>query len=229
MPAATRMILEAAGRYGPVVDHGRLVTIEGIDGAGKSTLAASLADALAEFRGDVVLLREPGGVELSERIRTLVKDPGIEVGAAAEALLYAAARAQLVEQLLRPLLDRGTLVLLDRFIDSSLAYQGAGRGLGIDAVRDVNLMATRGLVPDRTLLLRIAGADARARQAGRALAPDRLESEGEDFFVAVAAAYDELAAQEPARIRVIDASQDPADVLRCAIAETRDLLRDQAR
>src|SRR3954451_21659449 len=115
-----------------------LVTIEGLDGAGKTTLAAGLAQALP----GAVLLREPGGVEASERIRELVKDPALTVGPRAEALLYAAARAQLVEERLRPELDRGALVLLDRFVDSSLAYQGAGRDLGVDAVRTVNEFAT---------------------------------------------------------------------------------------
>src|SRR4051812_28861529 len=111
-----------------------LVTIGGLDGAGKTTLAAGLAEALPE----AVLLREPGGVVAAERLRELVKDPALRIGARAEALLYAAARAQLVEERLAPELEAGRLVLLDRFVDSSLAYQGAGRGLGIDAVRAVN-------------------------------------------------------------------------------------------
>ena len=125
--------------------RGRLITIEGLDGAGKTTLCAGLAPALPDAR----LLREPGGVELSERIRDLVKDPALEVDPRAEALLYAAARAQLVASLVRPLLDAGTTVLLDRFVDSSLAYQGAGRGLGVDAVRAINDFGTGGLRPDR--------------------------------------------------------------------------------
>src|SRR3954447_8774047 len=109
-----------------------LITIEGLDGAGKTTLAAALADALTARGRPVRLLREPGGVEAAERIRALVTDPGLRVGARAEALLYAAARAQLVEEALRPLLDAGDWVLLDRFVDSSLAYQGGGRELGLD-------------------------------------------------------------------------------------------------
>src|SRR5258705_4449557 len=125
--------------------RGRLITIEGLDGAGKTTLAAALAAALEERGVPVSLLREPGGVELSERIRALVKDPALTVGGRAEALLYAAARAQLVEQALEPRLAAGTWVLLDRFVDSSLAYQGAGRGLGVDAVRAVNRFGTGGL------------------------------------------------------------------------------------
>src|SRR3954454_19093598 len=121
--------------------------------------------------------RSPGGVELSERIRELVKDPALEVDPRAEALLYAAARAQLVASLVRPLLDDGVTVLLDRFVDSSLAYQGAGRELGIEAVRAINDFGTEGLVPDVTLLLRIDPAAGRARQEERGEAPDRLELE----------------------------------------------------
>src|ERR687896_1311939 len=130
--------------------RGRLITVEGLDGAGKTTVVEGLAAAL----GDVVVLREPGGVELSERIRALVKDPTLDVHPRAEALLYAAARAQLVAERLEPLLAAGRDVLLDRFVHSSLAYQGAGRGLGVGAVRELNLFATGGLVPDPTLLLR---------------------------------------------------------------------------
>lgn len=198
--------------------RGRLITIEGIDGAGKTTLAAALARELTSARNRVELLREPGGVELSERVRELVKDPRLPIAPRAEALLYAAARAQLVEQLVRPLLEQGRTVLLDRFVDSSLAYQGAGRSLGVDQVRAVNLFATGGLVPDGTLLLRISPAGARTRQRERAEAPDRLEREAEEFFSAVAAAYDELARAEPQRIRVIDAARDPGLVLADALA-----------
>jgi dTMP kinase len=193
--------------------RGRLITIEGLDGAGKTTLCQGLAAALPDAR----LLREPGGVELSERIRELVKDPALEVAPRAETLLYAAARAQLVATLVRPLLDDGTTVLLDRFVDSSLAYQGAGRALGIDAVRAVNDFGTGGLTPDITLLLRINPAAGRARQDGRGEAPDRLELEQGAFFDKIARAYDELAAAEPERFRVIDATRAPEAVLADAI------------
>jgi dTMP kinase len=204
---------------------GRLVTIEGLDGAGKTTLAAGLVAALAARGVQAVLLREPGGVELSERVRALVKDPALRVGGPAEALLYAAARAQLVEERVRPLLDEGSWVLLDRFVDSSLAYQGAARGLGVDRVRELNLFATGGLVPDRTLLLALDPAAGRARLAGRGEAPDRLEAEDAAFFARVAAAYAELAREEPERIRVIDAGGPEPDVLAAALAALEDLLR----
>jgi dTMP kinase len=195
------------------VARGRLITVEGIDGAGKTTLAAALAEALP-----AVLLREPGGVELSERIRAVVKDHTLRIDRRAEALLYAAARAQLVAERLEPLLDGGSTVLLDRFVDSSLAYQGGGRGLGVEAVRELNAFATRGLVPDRTLLLRIDPAAALARAAGRPGGTDRLEQEGLAFATATADAYDALAAAEPARFAVLDAARPPEALLRDALA-----------
>jgi dTMP kinase len=203
---------------------GRLITIEGVDGAGKTTLAAGLVAALAERGIDAQLLREPGGVGASERIREVVKDPALTIGPRSEALLYAAARAQIVEEALRPALEAGNWVLLDRFVDSSLAYQGAGRGLGIDAVRELNGFATGGLQPDRTLLLLVDGATARSRTGERAVALDRLEREGADFFERIAAAYRELAVAEPERIRVLDASQSAEDVLASALAAIEDLL-----
>ena len=137
------------------VRSGRLITVEGLDGAGKTTLVAGVTRELAARGRELLVLREPGGVELSERIRVLVKDPELSVDPRAEALLYAAARAQLVAEQLVPLLESGQWVLLDRFVDSSLAYQGAGRGLGIEEIRTLNAFATGGLTPDRTLLLRI--------------------------------------------------------------------------
>ena len=189
---------------------------EGLDGAGKTTLADGLADALRARGVEVELLREPGGVELSERIRDLLKDPALEIHPRAEALLYAAARAQLVAERLRPLLDSGTTVLLDRFVDSSLAYQGAARGLGVEAIRALNDFGTGGLTPDRTLLLRIDPASGLARISHRPA--DRLEQEGVAFFAAIAEAYDALAAAEPDRIAVIDAAQPPESVLADALA-----------
>ena len=201
----------------------RLITIEGLDGAGKSTLAASLATRIAERGESVELLREPGGVALAERIRELVKDPSLHVEARAEALLYAAARAQLVQERVIPLLHTGTWVLLDRYVDSSLAYQGAGRGLGIGEVRAVNGLATAGLQPDRTLLLRIDPRTGRERLRARGEQPDRLEQEQEPFFAAVARAYEELAREDPQRIRVIDAEGPPERVLSDALAAVEDL------
>jgi dTMP kinase len=204
--------------------RGRLITIEGIDGAGKTSVAQALLDALRARGIDVVLLREPGGVELSERVRALVKDPALTVGARAEALLYAAARAQLVEESVGPRLAAGTWVLLDRFVDSSLAYQGAGRGLGVEPIRQLNRFATGDLEPDRTLLLSLRPALARARAHDRAGAPDRLEREDERFFERIADAYLELARLEPSRIATIDAGGTPAQVLEQALDAIADLL-----
>jgi dTMP kinase len=206
------------------VSRGRLITIEGLDGAGKTTLVAGLSTALLERGRQVFILREPGGVELSERIRALVKDPALTMDPRAEALLYAAARAQLVAEQLQPLLTAGEWVLLDRFVDSSLAYQGAGRSLGVPEIRALNAFATGGLLPDRTLLLRIDPRSGLDRVAGRAEDADRLEREPPAFFNAVAAAYDELAAAEPERIAVLDASRPPAEVVAAAVTAVEPLL-----
>jgi dTMP kinase len=209
--------------------RGRLLTVEGLDGAGKTTLVARLSTALHERGRPVFVLREPGGVEVSERVRAIVKDPELHIDGRAEALLYAAARAQLVAEELRPLLERGDWVLLDRFVDSSLAYQGAGRELGVEQVRALNAFATGGLAPDRTLLLRIDPHQGLARLVGRAEVADRLEQEHHSFFAAVAAAYDALAAAEPERIAVIDAAQDPEAVLADALAAVAPLLETNSR
>jgi len=208
--------------------RGRLITIEGLDGAGKTTLAASLYDALRARGLDVRLLREPGGVPVAEQVRELVKDPRLRIAPRAEALLYAAARAQLVEEEIAPLLEQGVWVLLDRFIDSSLAYQGAGRGLGVEEVRAINEFGTGGLVADRTLVLTIDPKAGLERAQARAEPPDRLEQEQRAFFDAIAAAYAQLAATEPERVRAIDAVQAPKTVLDAALAELRDLLEEDA-
>jgi dTMP kinase len=158
-------------------------------------------------------------VALSERVRDLVKDPALHVDARAEALLYAAARAQLVHERLLPLLESGTDVLLDRFVDSSLAYQGAGRGLGVREIAELNSFGTAGLVPDRTLYLRVPPSVGAARRGGE----DRLEREPEAFFAAIVAEYDAIARDEPGRVRVIDATRPPDDVLADALQAVADL------
>ncbi len=217
-------MLPAANVAPITMPRGKLITIEGLDGAGKTTLAAGLADALRTRSIDVQVLREPGGVAAAERLRELVKDPGLELGARAEALVYAAARAQLVEEAIEPRLQAGSWVLLDRFVDSSLAYQGEARGLGAAAVKAINDFATGELVPDRTLLLQVDPELGRRRLQARALPPDRLERERDDFFARVASGYARLLAAEPERVRGIDAGQDPASVLRDALAAVEDLL-----
>jgi len=195
---------------------GRLITIEGLDGSGKSTLVAGLVAELERRELPVTALREPGGVELAERLRDLVKDPSLEVSARAEALIYAAARAQLVGELVLPLLEAGRFVVLDRYIDSSLSYQGAGRELGVEAVAQINQFATGGLAADRTLYLRVDAATRAERIGERGEAADRLELAGD--------AYDELAAAEPERICVLDGAAAPEVVLAAAIDAISELL-----
>jgi dTMP kinase len=177
-----------------------LITVEGLDGSGKTTLVQGLADALGARA-----LREPGGEPLAERIRDLVKDGDFDPHA--EALLFAAARAQLVATELRPRLARGETLVLDRFVDSSLAYQGAGRGLGMDVVRAMNAFAP---VPDRTLLLRIDPETGLDRVGGRGKR-DRFEDV--DLLRRVADAYDVLAQAEPTRWLVLDARRPPEQLL----------------
>ena len=207
--------------------RGRLITIEGLDGAGKTTLATALATALAGRGQTVELLREPGGVAASERIRALVKDPSLDVHPRTEALLYAAARAQLVAERLEPLLEAGAWVLLDRFVDSSLAYQGAGRELGVAAIRELNDFGTGGLTPDRTLYLRIDARTGLKRAGGRGGEADRLERETLAFFEAIGAAYDDLARAEPQRIAVIDATSAPETVLADCLVALAPVLDDR--
>jgi len=206
------------------MQRGLLITIEGIDGAGKTTLAAELEASLRRRGVDLRALREPGGVAAAERVRNLVKDPQLTVGARAEALLYAAARAQLVEEALLPLMRSGRWVLLDRFVDSSLAYQGAGRSLGLEPVRMINDFATRGLRPDRTLLLEVESAVGRGRRQQRGSTVDRLEGEQDEFYARIAAGYAALAAAEPDRIRTIDASRPASEVLAASLEQLSDLL-----
>jgi dTMP kinase len=183
------------------------VSFEGIDGSGKSTQAALLAEALRGGGREVVAVREPGGTPLGERIRGLLLD-GAGMGAWAEAALFAAARAELVEQVIRPALARGAWVVCDRFLDSSLAYQGIARGLGLDAVLELNRIATGALLPDRTILLELPVAEALRRAVGTR---DRIEREGDQFLGRVARAYAELAAAFPERIAVVDATLEAGD------------------
>ena len=186
------------------------ISFEGLDGCGKTTQAAMLADALELEGREVVRVREPGGTGIGERIRELLLDPAATIAPAAEALLYAAARAQLVDQVIAPALARGATVVADRFIDSSLAYQGVARDLGLDRILAVNQLATGGVMPDRTLLLRLSPDEAARRVGG---APDRIEAEQEDFHRRVADGFDEAARRFPDRIRVVDASGPPRAVL----------------
>jgi dTMP kinase len=180
------------------------VSLEGPDGVGKSTQVALLADRLRGVGIEVVQCREPGGTELGERVRALLLDPQVELSDRAEALLFAAARAEIVEQVIAPALARGAWVVCDRFIDSSLVYQGVGRGLGIEEVRDVSLFATGGLLPVRTIVLHgVARRDA---------VPDRMESAGEAFHARVEQGFLQLGKLDPARVRLVDAQGSEAEV-----------------
>jgi dTMP kinase len=195
------------------------VTFEGIDGSGKTTQAELLAETLRGEGRRVVATREPGGTELGERIRDLLLAGG-EMSSWAEAALFAAARAQLVDEVIRPALETGADVVCDRYVDSSLAYQGIGRGLGVEHVLELNLEATRGLLPDRTFLVALDAEEAARRADGEA---DRIEREGIEFQAAVGRAYEELAARFPERIRKLDGSRAAADLARIVRDELRDL------
>jgi dTMP kinase len=184
------------------------VTFEGLDGSGKSTQAELLRARLAADGLEVVSTREPGGTELGEGVRDLVLHGG-HVGPWAEALLYVAARAQLVDEVIRPALERGAAVICDRYLDSSIAYQGVARGLGFERVLDLNLAAVGGLLPDRTFLLELDPSEVPSRIQRHY---DRLEREGDDFRARAAAGYRELAERFPERIVVLDATR-PADEL----------------
>jgi dTMP kinase len=189
------------------------VTFEGVDGSGKSTQAELLRDALAAEGREVVLTREPGGTELGERVRRLVLN-GPEMTPWAEAALFAAARAELVATVIRPALERGADVIADRYVDSSLAYQGIARGVGVDHVLELNLHVVQGLMPDLTVLLLLDPAEAAAR-AGET---DRLERAGADFRARVDSAYRDLAERFPERIVALDGGR-PAGELSEVIRE----------
>jgi dTMP kinase len=184
------------------------VTFEGLDGSGKTTQADLLVARLEADGKDVLSTREPGGTELGEGIRDLVLHGG-HVVPWAEALLYAASRAQHVEEVIRPALDRGAAVVSDRYLDSSVAYQGGARGLGVEQVLELNLTAVGGLLPDATFLLDVAPEDTVARLDP---SPDRIEREDVEFHRRAGAAYRELADRFPERIVRLDGSR-PAEQL----------------
>jgi dTMP kinase len=204
-------------------DPGRLIAFEGVEGSGKSTQLELLRQALEGLGGpgdrrsglpvgrprEVVVTREPGGTAAGERVRALLLDPEVELDPRAEALLFAAARAELVAEVIRPALERGAVVLSDRYLDSSLAYQGGARGLGRGPVEEVNRFATGGLLPDLVVLLDLDPADGLAR---RARDPDRIEAQDIDFHRRVREAFRDLAAADPGRFAVIDAAAPVPEV-----------------
>jgi len=195
-----------------VSGRGHFITLEGGEGVGKSTQVKALAEALQKRGIDVLVTREPGGSEGAEKIRELLLAGADDRwGARAEVLLFAAARADHVERTIRPALESGSWVLCDRFVDSSLAYQGGAGGLGIEAVRAINVAAVGDVFPDRTLVLTLdEGAErARVRDTGGS---DRIGARPDDYHRKVDTAFRIIAAEEPERVKLIDASGSPADV-----------------
>ena len=190
-------------------DPGRLIAFEGVEGAGKSTQLELLRRQLEGRGREVVVTREPGGTPVGERVRALLLDPEVEIYPRAEALLFAAARAELVERVIRPALERGAVVLCDRYLDSSLAYQGGARGLGRGPVEEVNRLATGGLLPDLVVLLDLDPADGlRRRQGDR----DRIEAQDLEFHRRVREAFRALAAADPKRFAVVDGAAPVREV-----------------
>jgi dTMP kinase len=197
--------------------RGRFLTLEGVDGAGKSTHLAWLAERLRAAGREVVVTREPGGTPLAEKLRALVlAEP---MAPLPETLLMFAARADHVRHVIAPALARGAWVVCDRFTDATLAYQGAGKGVPLAQIRELALAAHPGLAPDRTLVFDCPYEVSRGRLGASGRVLDRFESEDRAFFDRVRAAYRELAAAEPARVRLIDGAQAPdqvkADIEKC--------------
>lgn len=204
---------------------GLFITFEGIDGVGKSTQADLLQQYIEESGREVVRTLEPGGTELGVEIRHLLLHRKGEVAPRAEALLYAADRSHHVATKINPALKAGKVVISDRFLDSSVAYQGAGRELSVTEIRDLSLWAVGGLLPQLTVLLDLDAEAARARRDTTGTEPDRLEREKTTFFEAVRACYLELAAAEPERFLVIDAKLSPNEIQAVIRSRVEGLLR----
>ena len=196
------------------------MTIEGLDLSGKSTLVRALKEVLADT--NTYFTREPGGSPVAEKIREIVLDPSVQMEAWTEAYLYAAARADHVRKHIVPRLVRGQDVVCERYLDSSLAYQGSGRGLGMEAVRELNSHAVEGAMPDRTFYLGLSVGERERRAAGRG-APDRIEAVGADFMRRVEEGFEELVRREPMRIEVLDATRPPWELAEVVVERMRGL------
>lgn len=217
-----------------------LLSFEGIDGSGKTTQVRLLYEYLSERSRDLssgpldpLLVREPGGTDLSERIRTLLLDSDLDIEPMAELLLFSSARAQLSKQKIKPALDRGRIVLCDRFFDSSTAYQGIGRDVSstytdMKWLRDLHRRATGGLTPDRTYLVEVDAETALRRRSQNGASPDRMETEPGNFYGRVSAAYRELADREPERFLRLDGTAS-IDAIQSQIRRDVDALLDARR
>ncbi len=219
----TSMTCESDNRAS-VGKRGIFITFEGGEGAGKTTHIRFLAAALEAHGCEVVCLREPGGTGIGEQLRSIVLDPANEcMSDACELLIYEAARAQIVSEVIAPALKRGAVVLCDRFADSTFAYQVRGRGLGEASVARANEFACQGIVPDRTILLVAPSAEAGLVRATKNNGADRLEMAGEDFHARVNAAFSELAQRWPERIRTVRSQERKSQTSRLVFAELADL------
>lgn len=215
----------ASGRPEGDSPRGVFVTFEGGDGVGKSTHIRYVANELRRAGREVVCLREPGGTGIGESLRAMVLDPDNgEISSEAELLMYEAARAQLVREVIRPALERGAVVLCDRFSDSTIAYQAYGRGLPLDFVRRANVFATGGIVPDRTILLVLGNTRKSLARATGAGAGDRMEQAGEVFHSRVNRAFLKLAKRDPKRIRIVRSSSSRKATAAAVAAELADIL-----
>lgn len=209
----------------PANRPGLFITFEGGDGAGKSTQAAKLTAALEAAGRKVVRTREPGGTAVGEQLRSLVLEHGNgEIDARTEALIFAASRAAHVTQVIRPAVERGDVVVCDRFIDSSVAYQGSGRSLGTEDVRQLNVWATEGFSPDLTVLLDVDPEQGRLRRTANQATEDRLESEPDTFHLRIRRAFLEQARTDPARYLVLDAGQPVDELAETILTRVKELL-----
>ena len=203
--------------------RGIFLTIEGLDFSGKSTLVGALRPLLGSTDPPTHFTREPGGTPAAERIREVLLDAELEMDAWTEAYLYAAARADHARGEILPRLMRGENVLCERYLDSSVAYQGFGRGLGADAVRELNARAIGGVVPDRTFYLRLDAEERERRARSLGVLLDRIEKVGDEFMRRVEEGFEELARLEPDRIKVLDATRSPEELAELVVGEIRDL------
>lgn len=204
---------------------GLFITFEGPDGAGKTTQVKAFAERLSALGHEVVLTREPGGTAISDQIRSLILDPAhTEMADPTEVLLYAASRAQHVQEKILPALNAGKIVVCDRFVEASVAYQGYGLGISIEQIKTINQFATGGLVPHRTYLLDLSVADGRERLQART-GLDRIEQKGAAYHERVRAGFLEIAKQHPQRIRIIDAKRTAEEVTGEIFADFADWLQ----